>query len=140
MPAPARPSPTGKDGGKAKPLKAPKKKEADYDESDKAFLQKKKVGADVAGRAFSSLADTMARAEAQGGIARPVPWRGSRPPALDPLSGCDRSSLDGPAIPSSRACLLAPASGGGCRPEGRPRGAGQGKEEVKCRRAAFARW
>ncbi len=99
MPAPARPSPTGKDGGKAKPLKAPKKKEADYDESDKAFLQKKKVGADVAGRAFSSLAEAEARAEAQGGIARPVPLRGSRPLPFNPLSGCDPSTLNGPEIP-----------------------------------------
>lgn len=49
MATPARPPPAGKDGGKAKPLKAPKKKEADYDESDKAFLQKKKVGGRTAG-------------------------------------------------------------------------------------------
>lgn len=33
----------GKDGGKAKPLKAPKKAEKDYDESDLEFLAKKKA-------------------------------------------------------------------------------------------------
>eukprot|EP00197_Chlamydomonas_leiostraca_P007890 CAMPEP_0202860860 /NCGR_PEP_ID=MMETSP1391-20130828/2444_1 /ASSEMBLY_ACC=CAM_ASM_000867 /TAXON_ID=1034604 /ORGANISM="Chlamydomonas leiostraca, Strain SAG 11-49" /LENGTH=64 /DNA_ID=CAMNT_0049540133 /DNA_START=54 /DNA_END=248 /DNA_ORIENTATION=+ len=32
----------GKDGGKAKPLKAPKKGDKDYDESDLEFLKKKK--------------------------------------------------------------------------------------------------
>lgn len=32
----------GKDGGKAKPLKAAKKGPKDYDESDEAFLKKKK--------------------------------------------------------------------------------------------------
>ncbi|KAL4859009.1 hypothetical protein ACK3TF_000800 [Chlorella vulgaris] len=32
----------GKDGGKAKPLKAPAKKSKDYDDDDKAFLAKKK--------------------------------------------------------------------------------------------------
>ncbi|EFN50893.1 hypothetical protein CHLNCDRAFT_141710 [Chlorella variabilis] len=32
----------GREAGKAKPLKAPKAKGKDYDEDDKAFLQKKK--------------------------------------------------------------------------------------------------
>jgi hypothetical protein len=32
----------GKEAGKAKPLKAPKKGPKDYDEDDLAFLQKKK--------------------------------------------------------------------------------------------------
>lgn len=32
----------GKDGGKAKPLKQPKKGEKDYDEADLEFLKKKK--------------------------------------------------------------------------------------------------
>ena len=36
----------GKDGGKAKPLKAPKKATKDYDETDVEFLKKKKVGGD----------------------------------------------------------------------------------------------
>lgn len=31
-------------GGKAKPLKAPKKAAKDMDEDDKAFLEKKKAG------------------------------------------------------------------------------------------------
>lgn len=33
---------TGKQGGKAKPLKQPKGKDKDYDENDKEFLAKKK--------------------------------------------------------------------------------------------------
>ncbi|KAK0719452.1 translation machinery associated TMA7 [Lasiosphaeria hispida] len=32
-----------RDGGKAKPLKAPKKEKKDLDEEDKAFLEKKKA-------------------------------------------------------------------------------------------------
>jgi hypothetical protein len=33
----------GRDGGKAKPLKAPKKEKKELDEDDKAFLEKKKA-------------------------------------------------------------------------------------------------
>ncbi|KAL3681482.1 hypothetical protein R1sor_024438 [Riccia sorocarpa] len=33
---------SGKQGGKLKPLKAPKKGDKDYDEADLAFMQKKK--------------------------------------------------------------------------------------------------
>lgn len=32
-------------GGKAKPLKAPKKQTKEYDEDDQAFLEKKRAGA-----------------------------------------------------------------------------------------------
>jgi hypothetical protein len=35
-------------GGKAKPLKAPKKEKKELDEDDKAFLEKKKAGKDHA--------------------------------------------------------------------------------------------
>ncbi|ORY66006.1 translation machinery associated TMA7 [Pseudomassariella vexata] len=35
----------GRDGGKAKPLKAPKKVQKELDEDDKAFLEKKKAEA-----------------------------------------------------------------------------------------------
>ncbi|KAL1730121.1 translation machinery associated TMA7 [Schizophyllum commune] len=34
---------SGRQGGKLKPLKAPKKSKADLDEDDKAFLEKKKA-------------------------------------------------------------------------------------------------
>ncbi|KAB5554950.1 translation machinery associated TMA7 [Coniochaeta sp. 2T2.1] len=34
----------GRDGGKAKPLKAPKKEKKELDEEDKAFLDKKRAG------------------------------------------------------------------------------------------------
>jgi len=40
--APARRSAMSKQGGKAKPLKAPKVDKKEYDESDLAYLQKKK--------------------------------------------------------------------------------------------------
>ncbi|KAK5652084.1 hypothetical protein OQA88_10860 [Cercophora sp. LCS_1] len=33
----------GREGGKAKPLKAPKKEKKDLDDDDKAFLEKKKA-------------------------------------------------------------------------------------------------
>ncbi|KAK1759175.1 translation machinery associated TMA7 [Echria macrotheca] len=33
----------GRDGGKAKPLKAPKKEKKELDEDDKAYLEKKKA-------------------------------------------------------------------------------------------------
>ncbi|KAK0746830.1 translation machinery associated TMA7 [Schizothecium vesticola] len=33
----------GRDGGKAKPLKAPKKEKKELDEEDKAFLEKKRA-------------------------------------------------------------------------------------------------
>ncbi|KAK0642019.1 putative coiled-coil domain-containing protein 72 [Podospora aff. communis PSN243] len=33
----------GRDGGKAKPLKAPKKEKKELDEDDKAFLEKKRA-------------------------------------------------------------------------------------------------
>ncbi|KAK9385044.1 translation machinery associated TMA7 [Lipomyces mesembrius] len=36
---------SGRQGGKAKPLKAPKKERKDVDEDDKAFLEKKKAEA-----------------------------------------------------------------------------------------------
>ncbi|KAK9313419.1 putative coiled-coil domain-containing protein 72 [Lipomyces starkeyi] len=36
---------SGRQGGKAKPLKAPKKERKDVDEEDKAFLEKKKAEA-----------------------------------------------------------------------------------------------
>jgi hypothetical protein len=36
-------------GGKAKPLKAAKKSEKDYDEDDKAFLEKKRAGRPTTG-------------------------------------------------------------------------------------------
>lgn len=39
---PPLPSAMSKQGGKAKPLKAPKAAEKDYDETDLAYLQKKK--------------------------------------------------------------------------------------------------
>ncbi|KAB5539510.1 translation machinery associated TMA7 [Coniochaeta sp. 2T2.1] len=34
----------GRDGGKAKPLKAPKKEKKELDDEDKAFLDKKRAG------------------------------------------------------------------------------------------------
>ncbi|KAK9358263.1 putative coiled-coil domain-containing protein 72 [Lipomyces starkeyi] len=36
---------SGRQGGKAKPLKAPKKERKDVDQEDKAFLEKKKAEA-----------------------------------------------------------------------------------------------
>ncbi|KAK9381815.1 putative coiled-coil domain-containing protein 72 [Kockiozyma suomiensis] len=36
---------SGRQGGKAKPLKAPKKEKKDLDEEDKAFMEKKKAEA-----------------------------------------------------------------------------------------------
>ncbi|KAK9468232.1 translation machinery associated TMA7 [Lipomyces arxii] len=36
---------SGRQGGKAKPLKAPKKERKDMDDEDKAFLEKKKAEA-----------------------------------------------------------------------------------------------
>ncbi|KAK9235513.1 putative coiled-coil domain-containing protein 72 [Lipomyces kononenkoae] len=36
---------SGRQGGKAKPLKAPKKERKDMDEDDKAFMEKKKAEA-----------------------------------------------------------------------------------------------
>jgi hypothetical protein len=56
----------GKDAGKAKPLKAPKKGPKEYDEEDLAFLQKKKeVGASSSSSSTSTSTSTSSRSSMQ---------------------------------------------------------------------------